>query len=96
MKNWREAIHMKKSRDIWLFTGLALGVLLLILTMVKSDLEAVIPDHSTQVGNRDELQIVKNFVSGTTIQQEFTCGYDFDYECGTWSRGTSIFTGDKK
>lgn len=79
MKNWRDAIHMKQSRDIWLFTGLALGALLLILIMVKSDLEAVIPDHSTQVGNRDELQIVQNFVSGMTIQQEFICGSDFDY-----------------
>lgn len=79
MKNWRKSIWVKKNRDFCLFSGLTIGIIIFILLMVKSDLKAFIPDHATQVGNRDEVQIIENFISGMTIQQEFTCNSDFDY-----------------
>ena len=75
----KEIIQVKKNRVWGLFAGMALVAAVLILIMTKSDLVDRIPDFATQVGNRDEQQIIENFTTGMTVRQEFVCSSDFDY-----------------
>ena len=75
----KEIIQVKKNREWGLFACMALAVAVLILIMTKSDLADRIPDFATQVGNRDEQQIIRNFTTGMTVRQEFVCSSDFDY-----------------
>lgn len=85
--------QMKENRELWLFAGVALAVAVLILIMAKSDLAGKIPDFATQVGNRDEQQIIRNFVTGMTVQQEFVCGSDFDYLTLSFSDHDQVIAG---
>lgn len=58
---------------------LIFGLILLLYCMYVCDLQEDILKQVTFVANRDEYQIIENFVSGIEVKQEFISADDFEF-----------------
>lgn len=75
--------EMKKNvmvnQQIYTFFIIAMGIIGFLVVMYKADLGVKILPYASHKSNRDEVQMVHDFISGMEIQQKFKCYSDFDF-----------------
>lgn len=71
--------NMHKFREIYVFGMLAITIMLGIFIMVKVDLGSKILQYTSHKSNQNEVQIVRDFVTGMEIRQNFSCYENFDF-----------------
>lgn len=85
---------LKKKKEFYSFSVLALAMILLVFVLVKIDLGRDVLDYTSHRSHNDEEQILYDFTSGMQVKQEFSNYCDFDFITLSFSDHDQVLAGE--